>query len=228
MIQKSEAIVLSRFPYSESSIISKCFLKDFGKVSFIIHGAKNKKNFKSSYFQPGNFIEILFYNKSNRNMQTVAKTAFIKQWKSISKDLIKISYVMAIIELTEKCIKDYDANKELFDQLLESILIIDKKQDQLNLVFWNYQYQLLRILGFKPDFEQPELDMNLLPNPFDGPNSKNIFTDFEKRSIDFNSKYKITNGDRSSISSYLNRCLGIHFEGVDKLKSFEVLKQCIA
>ena len=43
MVQKSLAIVLNRFSYGESSIITKCFLKDYGKISFIVHGAKNKK-----------------------------------------------------------------------------------------------------------------------------------------------------------------------------------------
>lgn len=227
MVQKSLAIVLNRFSYGESSIISKCFLKDYGKISFIVHGAKNKKNFKNSYFQPGNYLELLFYYRPNRNLQTVSKATFQNQWVSIQKDFIKISYVMAIIELVDKCTSDIDRNDELFNELTNAINLIETKRNQMNLVFWNFQYQLLRVLGFKPDFKQSELDHSILPDPFAGPNSKKIFHDFEKQNVDFNQFYKITQLDRLAISDYLNRCFSIQFENIKNLKSFEVLKQCM-
>ena len=227
MVQKSLAIVLNRFSYGESSIISKCFLKDYGKISFIVHGAKNKKNFKNSYFQPGNYLELLFYYRPNRNLQTVSKATFQNQWVSIHKDFIKISYVMAIIELVDKCTSEIDRNDELFNELTNAISLIETKRNQMNLVFWNFQYQLLRVLGFKPDFKQSELDHSILPDPFAGPNSKKIFHDFEKQNVDFNQFYKITQLDRLAISDYLNRCFSIQFENVKNLKSFEVLKQCM-
>ena len=227
MVQKSLAIVLNRFSYGESSIISKCFLKDYGKISFIVHGAKNKKNFKNSYFQPGNYLELLFYYRPNRNLQTVSKATFQNQWVSIQKDFIKISYVMAIIELVDKCTSDIDRNDELFNELTNAISLIEIKRNQMNLVFWNFQYQLLRVLGFKPDFKQLELDYSILPDPFAGPNSKKIFHDFEKQNVDFNQFYKITQLDRLAISDYLNCCFSIQFENVKNLKSFEVLKQCM-
>jgi len=227
MVQRSLAIVLNRFSYGESSIISKCFLKDYGKISFIVHGAKNKKNFKNSYFQPGNYLELLFYYKPNRNLQTISKANFQNQWVSIQKDFIKISYVMAIIELVDKCTSDIDKNEDLFNELTNAISLIENKRNQMNLVFWNFQYQLLRVLGFKPDFNQSELNHSILPNPFAGPNSKKIFHDFERQAIDFNLSYKITQLDRLAISDYLNSCFNIQFENIKNLKSFEVLKQCI-
>ena len=191
MVQKSLAIVLNRFSYGESSIITKCFLKDYGKISFIVHGAKNKKNFKNSYFQPGNYLELLFYYRPNRNLQTRSKVTFQNQWVSIHKDFIKISYVMAIVELADKCTSDIDKNDELFNELINAISLIETKRNQMNLVFWNFQYQLLRVLGFKQDFNQLELNQSILPNPCAGPNSKKIFHDFERQAIDFNANNKI-------------------------------------
>ena len=227
MVQKSLAIVLNRFSYGESSIITKCFLKNYGKISFIVHGAKNKKNFKNSYFQPGNYLELLFYYRPNRNLQTISKATFQNQWVSIQKDFIKISYVMAIIELADKCTSEIDKNEDLFIELINAISLIETKRNQMNLVFWNFQYQLLRVLGFKPDLNKSELDYSILPDPFAGPNSKKIFQDFERQNIDFNLSYKITQLDRLAISDYLNCFFNIQFENIKNLKSFEVLKQCM-
>ena len=134
---------------------------------------------------------------------------------------------MAIVELADKCTSDIDKNDGLFKELINAISLIETKRNQMNLVFWNFQYQLLRVLGFKPDFNQSELDHSILPDPFAGPNSKKIFYDFERQAIDFNANHKITQLDRLAISDYLNCCFNIQFENIKNLKSFEVLKQCM-
>ena len=60
MITNSVAIVLKRFPYSESSIIARCFVREMGKVSFIVHGAHRKKSPMGSYFQPINCLDLVY------------------------------------------------------------------------------------------------------------------------------------------------------------------------
>ena len=113
MIINSDAIVLKRFPYGESSIICRCFVKEIGKTSFIVHGAHRKKSSKAAYFQPGNCINIIFYYKNNRKLQTISNTSFSKNWILIQNDLKKIAYTMAVIELTDKCISENDEHLSL-------------------------------------------------------------------------------------------------------------------
>ena len=50
MIVNTSAIVLKTFPYGETSLISRCFTKEKGKVSFIIKGAQSKKKFDRGIF----------------------------------------------------------------------------------------------------------------------------------------------------------------------------------
>ncbi len=76
MITNSTAIVLKRFPYSESSIIARCFVREMGKVSFIVHGAHRKKSPMGSYFQPINCLDLVYYYKETRDLQTVSKASF--------------------------------------------------------------------------------------------------------------------------------------------------------
>ena len=76
MIKNSIAIVLKRFPYSETSLIARCFVKDLGKVSFIVHGAHRKKSPMGAYFQPANCLNLVYYFKENRDLQTISKASF--------------------------------------------------------------------------------------------------------------------------------------------------------
>ncbi|MEA1880868.1 MAG: DNA repair protein RecO [Candidatus Marinimicrobia bacterium] len=227
MITNSTAIVLKRFPYSETSIIARCFVRDMGKVSFIIHGAHRKKSPMGAYFQPINYLDLVYYFKESRNLQTVSKAAFSQSWSTIPADLKKISYAMAMIELTDKCLTDYDPHANLFDELVIALKTVENEKNQLNLAYWFYQYQVLKILGFKPDFSQAEVDYVPLPNPFAGPNSKAVFEYFQMEQSGMNKGITITAQDRKVISSYLNTCMGIHFEGVQNLKSFQILREMV-
>jgi len=228
MIKNSIAIVLKRFPYSETSLIARCFVKDLGKVSFIVHGAHRKKSPMGAYFQPANCLNLVYYFKENRDLQTISKASFNYSWSNIPKDLKKISYAMAMIELTDKCLTDNDSHNNLYSELFSSLKGVENSNSQLNLIYWHYQYSLLTFLGFKPDFQQSELDFIPLPNPFEGPNSKDIFNYFEKGKQITDKKFEITAKDRRVISNYLNACLGIHFDGVKNLKSLKILREILS
>ena len=228
MIKNSIAIVLKRFPYSETSLIARCFVKDLGKVSFIVHGAHRKKSPMGAYFQPANCLNLVYYFKENRDLQTISKASFNYSWSNIPKDLKKISYAMAMIELTDKCLTDNDSHNNLYGELFSSLKEVENSNNQLNLIYWHYQYSLLTFLGFKPDFQQSELDFIPLPNPYEGPNSKDIFNYFEKGKQIIDKSFKITAKDRRVISNYLNACLGIHFEGVKNLKSLKILREILS
>ena len=95
----------------------------------------------------------------------------------------------------------------------------------MNLAYWFYQYQLLKLLGFKPDFNQSELDYIPLPNPYAGPNTKSVFKFFEKGQSGMHMGVTITPKDRKVISDYLNTRLGIHFDGIRNLKSIQILRE---
>tara|TARA_B100000579_G_scaffold333394_1_gene283831 strand:+ start:2044 stop:2733 length:690 start_codon:yes stop_codon:yes gene_type:complete len=228
MIKNSIAIVLKRFPYSETSLIARCFVKDLGKVSFIVHGAHRKKSPMGAYFQPANCLNLVYYFKENRDLQTISKASFNCSWLNIPKDLKKISYAMAMIELTDKCLTDNDSHNNLYGQLFSSLKGVENSNNQLNLIYWHYQYSLLTFLGFKPDFQQSELDFIPLPNPYEGPNSKDLFNYFEKGEKIIDKNFNITTKDSRVISNYLNACLGIHFEGVKNLKSLKILREILS
>lgn len=225
MISNSSAIVLKRFPYGESSIIAKCFVRNRGKLSFIVHGARRKKSSRSAHFQPTNCLDIVYYFKPTKNLQTISKSSFTNAWKYIPQDFKKISYCMALMELTDKCLGENDPNDELFDELYKALLAIENNTRHDNLAFWYYQYQILAKLGFKPDFTQTDVDNTPLPNPFQSDNAKKIFKSFEKSNSAIDKNLTLTSKDRSIIANYLNTCLRIHFEGLGMLKSLKFIKE---
>ena len=220
-------MVLKSFPYGETSIIARCYTKDHGKVSVIVRGARRKKSPMAAYFQPMNYLDIVYYYRQTRSLQSLSNASFVEIWSDLNQNLKKIAYGLAVIELTEKTNTDNDPHPELFDELISVLKAINSSELRLNLIFWYFQIKLLAILGFKPDFHQIDQGNIKFPDPFAGPNSQFILEDLNNNSIDLISNITATHKDRKVISEYLTAFINYHFEGLIELKSFSVLKQII-
>lgn len=219
--------MLRSFPYGETSIIARCYTRDHGKVSVIVKGARRKKSPMAAYFQSMNYLDIVYYYRETRSLQSVSKATFVEIWSDLSQDLKKIAYGLAVIELTEKTNTENDPHPELFDELVAVLKAFNSSELRLNLIFWYFQIKLLTILGFKPDFYQLEHGNVKFPNPFAGPNSRSILEDLNNNTIDSITNIIATSKDRKAISEYLTAFINYHFDGLDSLKSFSVLKQIL-
>jgi len=227
MIINTPAVVLKSFPYGETSIIARCYTKEQGKVSVIVKGARRKKSPLAAYFQPMNYLDLVYYYKQTRSLQAVSKSSFVTIWTDLNQDLKKIAHGLAILELTERTNTDNDPHTELFEELVSVLTAIDTSELRLNLIFWYYQIKLLTILGFKPDFTDLDHGSIKFPNPLKGPNSENILNDISNNNLESIQNTVATNEDRKAISDYLRVYFRYHFDEIENLKSFEVLKQII-
>lgn len=233
MIESSQAIVLKRFPYGDTSLIARCFSRDFGKVSLIARGARRKKSTITAHLQPLAFLDIVFYYKRDRDLHTLSKAGFTQTWSNIPQDVKKISYGMAVLELTDKTLTDHDPHPELFENLVGVLSAFDKFNKKLNLVFWYYELQLLSHLGFRPDLSQTEHEHAPLPDLEKNPNSKKILTfllNGNLRKDSFRKKLSsipVRAKDRKLISEYIDTFFRVHFENLGKLKSLDVMRQIV-
>ena len=82
-INKSNAFVLSKLDYGDTSSIASLFTQDYGKLSAIIKGGRNPKSKISLIIDPLNQIEVVFYSKDTRDMQIISSTSLINHYSHI-------------------------------------------------------------------------------------------------------------------------------------------------
>ena len=148
MIINTDAIVLKTFSYGETSLISRCFTKDRGKISFIIKGAKSKKNLISPYFQPLSFINIIYKENEKRELQIVSKVSFVQVWTQIPLSLRKMSLSQSILEISDFTLEKDDPYPSLFNILIKTFQIFENGDIDENILFWNYECKILSEMGF--------------------------------------------------------------------------------
>lgn len=234
MIVQTPTIILKRFPYSDTSIIAHGFTRDYGKISIMVRGAQRKKSPRSAYFQPANYLETLFYYKPNRDMHTLSKVSFIKNWIRFQDNLKPLSYALATVELVDKTITDHDPHEELFDELVATLSFFHDGEKHFNLCFWYFELRLLKLLGFQPHLPEREFPGMVLPDPNGGPNSRIILeylihaNIYDASFLDDLSDQVVTAKDRHVIGNYISANLEYHFDTCRNMKSLNVLRQLLA
>ena len=174
MIIQTPAIILRRFPYGDTSIIAHVFARETGKVSVIVKGARRKGSIMAACFQPLSYLDIIYYHKDTRDIQTISKADFIQTWSRFSEDLNAVSMALALLEITDKTMVNYDPHPELFDSLVAVISAFDIGLVPKNILYWHYQLRVLTIMGFKPDILNKELpDYGIIANKI---NSQHILS----------------------------------------------------
>src|ERR1035438_8785520 len=75
-IIKTEAVVLSKLNYGDSSSIVTLFTKEYGKLSAMLKGGRNPKSKISLIVDPINYLEVIFYNNPSRDLQILSSADF--------------------------------------------------------------------------------------------------------------------------------------------------------
>ena len=146
MFISTDAIILKNTPYKETSIISRLFSKEQGKIAVIFKGAKRSKNNLAGIVEPGNIISITYYDKSN--LKVSKETNLINIYYNTRKVLANYYYTMAIISILDKvCVENtkqldiYDLSVSVFDKINECKI-------NTNLIFIYFLIQINKFLGF--------------------------------------------------------------------------------
>lgn len=146
MYKKIEGIVISEYPFEETSKIIKIFTKD-GIISVIAKGAKK---LKSPFFSVTSKLSYGVFNivyKEN-NLSKLVDADILNDYRNIKKDIIKTSYATYITELVTKVYK-HDSNKNIFVLYMQSLDKIGEGYDPL-VISDILRLKLLDYLGIKP------------------------------------------------------------------------------
>ena len=191
-------------------------------------GAKRNKSSKASYFQPLNYIDIIYNHKPNRELHVVSKVSYKKYWSRILEDLYKVSLAISILELTDKTLSDNDPHPPLFLVLKEVLAAYNNTLIDPKVLFWFYECALLNNLGFQPSLEDPDLLGLTLPDIKNDANCIFILSTLLSGHVNQLKTIKPSKETSLLISNYLWSLLDYHFEGLSTIKSFRVVKQLLS
>lgn len=96
---KTRAIVLHRFPYSDSSWIVKALTEECGIISFIVKGGKRKESPFRGALDPLALSEIVFRQNPNTELQFIKEATLLDWRKNLREDLLSLAKAQVMAEM---------------------------------------------------------------------------------------------------------------------------------
>ena len=245
MILRTEAIVLRRIPFSETSLILTLFTREFGKISVIAKGARRIKSKFGATLQPLSYIQIVFYKKEGRDLQNLTDASIVLPFPYLQKSLVKIGIGLQILERTFQLLEADETQPVIFNLLLETLIRLDKTDGAEQNLFVAYSLKLLENLGFKPDINKKDIEALeenggwFVPEngeilPYGSPEKSAIkatkqalraFAILAKSDLETAQRLRLAEPTQQEVSQMLELFLQKHVEGYKSSKAAKVMAQ---
>ena len=151
-IHKTEAIVLNRRDFRETSLIACFYTRDFGKLSGILKGIRGEPSKFASNLQQFSHNEVIFYKKTNSALHLVSECDSMDNFDGIRQNIMKIAIASFMMDLLGAVMAEEDKNEEVFNLSLASLkeLATTSNPDKVMTIF---KIKMLALSGFKPHFD---------------------------------------------------------------------------
>lgn len=148
-IVKTEAVVLSKINYGDSSSIASLFTEDYGKLSVIVKGARSPKSKYGRVVDPLNYLSVVLYKKESREIQLLSQADIIEHYSKIKDDLNKLSYAYAVVELVKNLLAEHETNKKIFKAIIKILGRFSLSEEKPEITFGRFFIFFLKEIGYE-------------------------------------------------------------------------------
>lgn len=151
-IQKTEAIVLNRYDFRETSLIVNFYTRGFGKVSGLLKGIRKEPGKFASTMEPFSYNDIIFYKSSRSSLHLVSQCDIKDNFDGIRSNILKTAVSSGMLELLYIVCPAEDVNEDIFNLSLVCFKELEKSRDAEKLMMI-FKIKILALSGFKPHFD---------------------------------------------------------------------------
>ena len=128
-LHKTKGIVLRAVKYGETSLIVSIFTELFGLQSYLVNGVRastKKGTGKANLFQPTAILDLVVYHNELKHLNRIKEFKWSYLYMHIFSDVPKNAVALFMIELLTKCLKQPEANPELFEFCEDAFIHLDE------------------------------------------------------------------------------------------------------
>ncbi len=152
MTHKTRGIVLRSIKYGETSLVVTIFTEMFGIQTYMVNGVRTSKKsaFKANHFQPSAILDLVVYHTDNKSMQRIKEFSWAVLYDKLLSDVIRNSIASYMAELLQKCLKQPEANEDLFTFCEASFSVLDQADKKITANFaLFFTLHLAHFFGFR-------------------------------------------------------------------------------
>ncbi len=238
MLFSTKGIVLHRFKYSDSKIITKIYTEEFGLQAYLIFASdSNKGRIIKSLLQPIFLLNMEVYHNGKNELQKIKEISNQFPFLSIPFDIQKSTIGLFLSEFLLKILEENEPDKHFFVFLMNSIMLFDSLKENFQNFHLIFLMKMSKFLGIQPEnnFAPDKTIFDLEAGRFITgiPNHKyyvnqNLSVQFNTFSVsDFENMQtiEISNTERRRLLSIIIDYYTLHLGKPGQMKTLKVLRQ---
>lgn len=132
----------------------------FGVQSYLVNGVRTstkKGAGKANLFQPAAILDLIVYHNELRNLQRISEFKWGYLYKNIFSDIKKNAVSLFMVELLSKCLKQPEANEDLFLFVEDAFSHLDESSETVTANFpLFFSLHMAVFFGFQIDDQYSE------------------------------------------------------------------------
>lgn len=231
MLEKSLGLFLKKIPYGDHSAVLSIFTPHRGLITFMgrnLHG----KSAKNALFEPGRFLEIVYFYQNNKNFQQLKDARILKDFSALTLSPTASQVLQFCTEVVYLSVKEGHADDFLFELVKEQFALLCSPTCNLAWFPQSYLIKLAQVQGFTfPSSSNGKWGVHLESgqtiSAYLASGSKYLLS-AEIDAIEVLSKGEIPQMDKKSKSDFTEKLIKYtekHVLGGQEIKSYPILKE---
>lgn len=146
---KTEAIVLRKINYGDTSKIAALYSEEMGRISVIIKGGRTSKSKMGLIVDPLNIVHVVLHNKETREIQLITQADLVLSPVIIKEDLERIKYASAVSELVYTLIPEHEPNHKIYKGLKKILNLLNEAGENPKVLFLRFFIFLIKEIGYE-------------------------------------------------------------------------------
>lgn len=149
VITTTEALVLTKVDFRETSKIANLYTREFGRIPVIVKGAKTSNSKIGRVIDVLNLVNAVIYNKPGREVQLLSGADLQQFYPSIKSDYDKIKYASAVIELINRLLPENEPSRRIFAGTKKILQNFETLKEKPYLIFARYFLFFIEEIGYE-------------------------------------------------------------------------------
>jgi DNA repair protein RecO (recombination protein O) len=151
-LRETEAIVLRTYRLGEADKIVSLFTRELGRLRAVAQGAQRTKSRYGGTLEPLSHVRIWIFERENRDLLRLNSVEIIESFFDMQKDYRVQLAAQFLSEVSERLLPEREVNERTFRLLLAALRAL-RHSGEVNRPLLYFDYWIVRLGGFLPDFE---------------------------------------------------------------------------
>ncbi len=152
-LHTTDAIVLRRYPFRETSVVVSCLTDRFGKLKGLIKGLRVQPNRHRSQMEPMTINRIVFYDTHTSQLHLISQCELISPLSQLTADLDTMRAAALFVELVDAVVPLEEPQPVIYQLLRDGLERLALGGDPSPLSV-HFIVRLLKVTGFRPRLDE--------------------------------------------------------------------------